>query len=235
MKTLTGAVVPPPQLQARDGATITLDVGRWLRDPGPEEEAVLDRALAPALDVGCGPGRHVVALGRRGIMALGVDVTPDAVGLARRRGALVLQRSVFDRMPGSGRWGSVLLLDGNVGIGGDPAALLRRVATLLAPGGRALVEVAGPGRPTRPVEVRLHTEAGSGPWFRWAEVGIDGVGALAGGAGLAVAEVWHEEDRWFARLDRPALGETDGRPGRATAGRDATPGWSWVAVRGDRL
>ena len=32
---------------------------------------------------------------------------------------MVLHRSVFDRLPGTGRWGTVLLLDGNLGIGGD--------------------------------------------------------------------------------------------------------------------
>ena len=36
------------------------------------------------------------------------------------RGVNVLERSVFAGVPGQGRWRSVLLLDGNIGIGGDP-------------------------------------------------------------------------------------------------------------------
>jgi hypothetical protein len=35
----------------------------------------------------------------------------------------------------------VLLLDGNIGIGGDPHRLLRRVRELLTPTGRLLVEL----------------------------------------------------------------------------------------------
>ena len=38
------------------------------------------------------------------------------------RGATVLQRDIFGPLPGEGRWGTALLFDGNVGIGGDPAA-----------------------------------------------------------------------------------------------------------------
>src|SRR5436309_6487047 len=93
---------------------------RWLSRPAPEEEAVLDLALAPVLDVVCGPGRHLRALGERGLPALGVDPAPHAADLARRTGAAVLERSIFDRIPRAGRWGSALLFDGSVGIGGRP-------------------------------------------------------------------------------------------------------------------
>src|ERR671919_1309651 len=39
------------------------------------------------LDVGCGPGRHALALGRLGIEAVGVDLSPDFVELARAAAA----------------------------------------------------------------------------------------------------------------------------------------------------
>ncbi len=48
------------------GEIVDLPVHRWLADPAPEEEALLDRAVAPVLDIGCGPGRLVLALARRG-------------------------------------------------------------------------------------------------------------------------------------------------------------------------
>src|SRR5215218_1037002 len=35
------------------------------------------------LDVGCGPGRHALALARRGIDVVGVDLSEDFVALAR--------------------------------------------------------------------------------------------------------------------------------------------------------
>ena len=77
------------------------------------------------LDVGCGPGRIVAALTDHGRLALGIDIAEHAVALTRGRGTNALRRNVFDPLPGEGRWATVLLLDGNVGIGGDLDALLR--------------------------------------------------------------------------------------------------------------
>lgn len=192
-----------PCLRTRAGETLPLDIGRWTRPTGPDEAALIERAVGPVLDVGCGPGRHVVALGRRGVMALGVDITPAAVEMAHSRGALALRRSVFDRLPGSGRWATALLVDGNIGIGGDPVSLLRRIAMLLHPGGRALVEVAGPGESSRRVEARIETANGErGPWFPWATVGIDSINEIADAAALACVERWRAGERWFVRVDR---------------------------------
>ena len=94
--------------------------------------------------MGSGPGRLTIALAERGIPALGIDVAPAAVRLTRTSGALALPRDVFGRVPGTGRWMTVLLADGSIGIGGDPVVLLRRIAELLAPAGQALVEIQPP-------------------------------------------------------------------------------------------
>lgn len=67
-------------LRSSCGRTIPLPVLRWLGEAEPEEHDLLDRALGPVLDVGCGPGRHVVALARRGIPALG-RLLPNAAGI----------------------------------------------------------------------------------------------------------------------------------------------------------
>jgi SAM-dependent methyltransferase len=143
----------------------------------------------------------VLALARAGVVALGIDISPPAIELARRRGAPVLRRSVFDRVPGAGRWGTALLLDGNIGIGGCPVTLLRRVASLLRPHGRLLVELAVDG--TSHVE-QVRFEAGDrfGPWFSWAHVGIDELGDHAPRAGLRVVESWDDGSRPFAYLTR---------------------------------
>ena len=42
--------------------------------------------------------------------------------------------------PATGRWQTVLLADGNVGLGGDPRRVLRRAAELLRRGGRCIAE-----------------------------------------------------------------------------------------------
>ncbi|MGH9000839.1 MAG: class I SAM-dependent methyltransferase [Acidimicrobiia bacterium] len=190
-------------LRTAAGEVVDLPVDRWFGEPTPEEEGVLDRALAPVLDVGCGPGRHVLALARRGMTSLGIDSSPEAVAAARRRGAPVLERSVFCRLPGAGRWGSALLLDGNIGIGGDPAALLSRLGALVRPGGRVLVELEAPGFPTGVGAARLEDGGEAGPWFPWARVGVADADRLGRSGGCPLVELWEERARWFARFDAP--------------------------------
>jgi SAM-dependent methyltransferase len=194
----------PQSLRAQwcDGTAVDLPVQRWLGRATPADESVLDGVVGPVLDVGCGPGRHLAALERRGVQAVGVDVSPMAVGLARARGAVALARSVFDRLPGDGAWGTVLLLDGNVGIGGDPVALLRRVGSLLAPHGRILVELEPPGSPTRTGVVRLSVGERTSSPVAWARVGVDGVAGAAAAAGFATRAVRELDERWFASLSR---------------------------------
>ena len=201
------AGIARPAIEHADGHATPLNAQRWLREL-PGDRSLLDRCAGPALDVGAGPGRLTVALAERGIPALAIDITPYAVILARSSGAVALQRDVFGHLPGTGRWATVLLADGNIGIGGDPAALLRRAADLLAPGGALVAEVGPPGARSHREQVRLKTAAGPGAWFPWAWVSIDRIGGLAAESGLRTTEVWTDSGRWFALLSR-----SNGRPG----------------------
>jgi SAM-dependent methyltransferase len=190
-------------LREESGSARPLPLETWLGAAGAVDERVLARARGPVLDVGCGPGRHVHALARRGILAVGVDISPIAVALARRRGATVLEASIFDRLPGAGAWCTALVLDGNIGIGGRPDALLRRLAELLVAGGIVLVELDGPGVAAQRSHVRLEDGVTASEWFVWARVGADAIAAPARAAGLRVAATWHDDGRWFAALQAP--------------------------------
>ena len=174
---------------------------RWFEPVTSAEHRLLERAVGPVLDIGCGPARHALVLAQAGIVSLGIDISIPALAVARQRGAPVLHRSIFDRVPGHGRWGTALLLDGNIGIGGAPAVLLRRVVDLLRAGGRALVEVGPPGTVAIPRTVRLEHDGRSGPWFAWAEVGVDDLDDLAADAGMHVHDLWNDSARWFAQLE----------------------------------
>jgi len=223
------AGVSAPELERADGQAAALPVHEWLA-PAPGDESLLDRCWGPTLDVGAGPGRLTVALAERGVPALAIDITPYAVALARSCGALALQRDVFGRLPGTGRWATVLLADGNIGIGGDPVALLRRAAGLLAPDGSVVTEVSPPGSGSRSEQVRLRTAAGPGPWFPWAWVGADRLAPLAAQAGLRVTQSWNDSGRWFAVLhragpgrDKPALAEPEPEPAPARPASSEPP------------
>jgi SAM-dependent methyltransferase len=182
-----------------DGSRRALPIGRWLGTPDRFEAALLGRAVGPVLDIGCGAGRHVVALGRRGVEAAGVEISPVAVEIARSQGAEVIEGSIF-AVPLEARWRTVLLLDGNIGIGGDAAELLRHAADLLAPGGQILVELEAPDRASPARRVRLESGRAISDWMPWHFVGADEIGAPARAAGLAVEELWVEGGRWFACL-----------------------------------
>ncbi len=194
--------VLPACLRTADGRVLDLPVERWFQPASAAECGALDRTLSPALDIGCGPGRHVVALAERGVFALGLDISPGMLAVARRRGANVLEKSVFDRVPGMHRWRSALLLDGNIGIGGEPVALLHRAMTLLASDGRVLVEHEEEDSPPGVMLVRAESALTAGPWFRWTTVGPRRLETLARSVGLAVVDTWDADGRYFAHLER---------------------------------
>jgi SAM-dependent methyltransferase len=186
-----------------DGTHRLLPFRRWLGQPRIEEIELLRRAEPPVLDVGCGPGRHLAALARLAVPGLGLDIAPHAVALARARGCRVLRRSVFQPIPDAGRWRTGLLLDGNLGIEGDPVRLLRRVAELLRPGGSVLAEFEPPQARSREVRLRIEGSHEVSDWFPWAWVSVDDVDSLSAATGYERAEVWAAGGRWFAQLHVP--------------------------------
>jgi SAM-dependent methyltransferase len=167
-----------------DGASGLLPIESWLRDADGDDEALLDLCHGPTVDIGCGPGRMAEALARRGLPVLGIDVVPEAVRLSLGRGVATLLRDVFGALPGEGRWETALLADGNIGIGGDPVALLQRIRDLIAPSGRVVVEVAPPGTGVHTRRVRLETAVGRSTRIPWTVVGTDAIAAVADAAGL---------------------------------------------------
>ena len=74
-----------PRLLTRAGTTIHLDAQRWWASCSRADEKVLSTVVGPVLDVGCGPGRLVELLSRRGLDVVGIDVAPGAVESTRRR------------------------------------------------------------------------------------------------------------------------------------------------------
>ncbi|MFJ6698091.1 class I SAM-dependent methyltransferase [Streptomyces sp. NPDC091272] len=192
----------PLFLRRDDGWLLPLEVERWCAVPDSADATVLARCRGTVLDVGCGPGRLVAALASRGRVALGLDVSHEAVAHTERRGGAALCRSVFDPLPGGGRWETVLLMDGNIGIGGDPAALLTRIAELTAPRGALIVEVAELDL-DECVEVRVDDGRGAtGAAFPWARTGAGALLRYAGATGWLADETWRAEDREFVRLSR---------------------------------
>ncbi len=175
-------------------------LGQWVGRADDADRDLLARARGTVLDAGCGPGRLVAELAAQGREAVGIDTSRAAIALTRALGATAVRRSIFQPVPGEGGWDTVLLADGNIGIGGDPVALLSRCRDLLAPDGRVLAELDGPGTGLRTARVRLERGVERGSWFPWAHVAADAVAGPAAAAGLEVTATWELDGRWFAAL-----------------------------------
>lgn len=188
------------QVMDRAGRRRVFPVAQWSGAVTAADEAILGRCSGPTLDIGCGAGRLTAALGGLGVPALGVDISSVAVALTIRRGAIALRRNVFDPLPRTGAWNSLLLADGNIGIGGNPVVLLRRCRALISNSGAVLVDLAEPGSGLLIEELRLVAAGRVSAPFRWCHLGVDAIPAIATRAGLRVAEVWSMGDRWQAAL-----------------------------------
>lgn len=187
-------------IRHEDGELRPLPAHRWLgvRCPGAGsgdtfgedfDEAVTQMCTGPTIELGCGPGRLVSRLIQRGVPALGIDRSATAIQLASRGGAPALLGDVFAPLPGIGLWQTVLLVDGNVGLGGDPLRILGRAFELLARGGRCVAEFEAETIGIRSRWVRLESACEVGPWFQWAYVGVDSAAALAVQVGLTLTGV----------------------------------------------
>lgn len=179
----------------------TMDVSRWTAGADDADLTLLRSVTGPVLDIGCGPGRMVRAALDLGLEVLGVDVSPAAIEIASAAGLPVLQRSVFDTLPREGGWQTALLVDGNIGIGGDVRAMLARCRELLSPTGEIVVEVhPDAGRNSSYTGRLVDARGGESEYFPWAEIGLTPMLELAEAMGLRSLQSWKIDGRTFCRL-----------------------------------
>ncbi len=100
-------------IRHQDGELRSLPAHRWLGALSPDgssgdasdevfDEGVAQMCSGPTIELGCGPGRLVARLIRRGIPALGIDRSATAIRLAGRGGAPALLGDVFEPSPQAG-------------------------------------------------------------------------------------------------------------------------------------
>lgn len=156
---------------------------QWL----PCERRALGHVAGPALDLGCGAGRVALRLQEEGIPVLGVDRSPGALAVARRRGvrATHLGEVRAGNLP-DGEFRTAVLLGNNLGIAGDLQAtedLLRSLRERLGREGRVVFSTCDPvglsagglalyprrrqreGRYMGEFRIRIEYRGLTGPWF----------------------------------------------------------------------
>ena len=184
-----------------DTSRTTMDVARWNSEADRVDLTLLRSATGPLLDIGCGPGRMVQAALDVGLDVLGIDVSPTAIAIARQSGLPVEECSVFEPVQGEGEWQTVLLVDGNIGIGGDVRALLRRCIDLVAAAGEIVVELHADRDMDSIFTGRLvGADGGESESFPWAQIGINAMVDVSGELGLRMRQAWELNGRTFCRL-----------------------------------
>ena len=129
---------------------------RWM----PVERQGMRYVRGRVLDVGCGAGRVCLELQRRGLEAVGIDLSPGAVEACRRRGvreALVL--GIDDVDDSLGAFDTVVMYGNNFGLFGSPAKarrLLRRFGRLTNERGRIVATSVHVYRTNEPAHTAYH-------------------------------------------------------------------------------
>jgi len=184
-----------------ESSNLVMDVARWNADADDADLTLLRSVTGPVLDIGCGPGRMVRAAMELGLVVLGVDVSATAIQIATEAGLNVLERSVFDALPAEGQWQTALLVDGNIGIGGDVRAMLQRCRELLTPTGEIVVELHDDADLDNTYVGQLvDARGGESALFPWAEIGLNPLTRIADDLGLALVQSWTIDGRTFCRL-----------------------------------
>ena len=131
---------------------------RWSR---PERTA-LRLVGGRALDIGCGAGRVEIELQERGHEVVGIDVSPLALEVARRRGAKdVRQLAVTQVGPGLGHFDTIVMFGNNCGLLGNRRRapwLLRRFKSITRPGAKILAGSTDPYTTDNPEHLAYHEQ-----------------------------------------------------------------------------
>ncbi len=187
----------------------------------PADRWAAERVTGRVLDVGCGAGRHAVALAGRGHDVTGVDPSPGAVEVASARGVTAVVGTA--ERPPDGPFDTVLLLGGNLGLlaSADHArVVLTALATVTADGGRLLGTCLDPhrtddeahlayhrwnrerGRLPGQTRMRVRDGAVATDWFDYLLVSPDELRPLLDGTPWRLREVHEHGPAYAVHLDR---------------------------------
>lgn len=139
----------------------------------------------PVLDLGAGAGRSSLYLHGRGLPVTAVDASPGAVEVCRRRGVADVRLGDVNDPPADQLWAGVLLLCGNLGLGGSwegNRQLLARLAELAAPGAVLVGDSVTPDGPAR-VVLRIRYRNLVTPWWPQYNIPAERMAALVDGTG----------------------------------------------------
>lgn len=204
---------PGHELIERNDGYIAVGAGTeaYFAEPSDQQREVVEHAVGRVLDVGCGAGRNALYLQERGLDVVGIDVSPLAIEVCRRRGlrdARLLSVEEVDASLGS--FDTVLMLGHNLALlGGARGArrILRRLHSVVVPGGRLIGDILDPyqtedpdhlayharnrskGRMGGQIRMRVRYKGYRSPWFDYLFLSLEELEGLLEGTGWRKKEI----------------------------------------------
>lgn len=183
------------------------------------ERKALRLARGRVLDVGCGAGRVTLELQERGHDVVGVDLSPLAVEVCRRRGVRDVHELPVTRVgPSLGSFDTFVLFGNNFGLMGSRRRapwLLRRFRSIANDGARILAESVNPyttdnpdhlayhehnrrrGRMAGQLRIRIRHGNYRTPWFDYLLASPEEMAELAEGTGWELTRVIDEGEHVY--------------------------------------
>jgi SAM-dependent methyltransferase len=117
-------------------------------------------AQGRVLDIGCGAGRHALYLQDKGFDVLGIDNSPLAIEVCRRRGLAKAQVLPLTRVSRAlGTFDTILMMGNNFGLVANPRRarwLLRRFAAMTGDGARIIAQTVDVYQTESPEHLAYH-------------------------------------------------------------------------------
>ena len=177
------------------------------------------------LDVGCGAGRVCLHLQERGQEVVGIDSSPGAVEVCRRRGVRDVRLLAVDEVDESlGPFDTIVMLGNNLGVVRNAKSarrLLRRFHALtsdrgriVAPGGRDVSGTDDPahlryqrqnrerGRMPGQIRIRVRFRDHATPWFDYLMVSPEELEEILDGTGWRLRRVIPSDDTYVAVIEK---------------------------------
>ena len=184
---------PIAELEVDDGTVIPAMEPAWFFRPHEEwdwwERELLETIEdGPVLDLGAGAGRASLYFQDRGLVVTAVESDALAAEVCRRRGVVDVRVGDLNDPPSDRSWAAVLLLCGNLGLGGSwdgNRRLLRRLAQITTPNAILVGDsVNYEGRAEIGLRIRYRDQAT--PWWQQRNVAAHEIPTLVDGTGWVV-------------------------------------------------
>lgn len=225
------------ELVERSDGYIALSAGAeaYFAEPSGQQRAVADHATGRVLDVGCGAGRYALYLQGRGLEVVGIDVSPLAVEVCRRRGLRDARLLSIEEVDVSlGQFDTVLMLGHNLALLGSARGakrILKRLHGAVSPGGALIGDMLDPyqtddpdhlayharnrseGRMSGQVRMRVRYKRYKSPWFDYLLLAREELQDLLEGTGWRLREVIATDGPSYAvKIERLPDGEVEKSP-----------------------